>query len=134
MHLPNAFKCFLQLDSKYHIMAHKSKRFVKVRGILKLYLTDLIKVSITFYFYCKLTVKSITYTRVNRYILFTDTAKRSISQYYYCASKASSSNVTLHSIVLVFNKATIKNFVEAVVNRRRNCSRCSFLKYITYRN
>lgn len=41
MHLPDAFKCFLKLDSKMQ-EAHKSKRFRKIRGILKLYLSDLI--------------------------------------------------------------------------------------------
>ncbi|KAM0728652.1 Nucleolar complex protein 2 [Formica fusca] len=41
MHLPDAFKCFLKLDSKTQ-EAHKSKRFRKIRGILKLYLSDLI--------------------------------------------------------------------------------------------
>ncbi|EZA53701.1 Nucleolar complex protein 2-like protein [Ooceraea biroi] len=42
MYLPDALKRFLKLDSESH-EAHKSKRFAKVRGILKLYLTDLIK-------------------------------------------------------------------------------------------
>ncbi|CAL1684552.1 unnamed protein product [Lasius platythorax] len=41
MHLPDAFKRFLKLDPKSQ-EAHKSKRFGKVRGILKLYLSDLI--------------------------------------------------------------------------------------------
>lgn len=45
MYLPDAFQRFLKLDSESH-EAHKSKRFTKVRGILKLYLTDLIKVRI----------------------------------------------------------------------------------------
>ncbi|XP_070160038.1 nucleolar complex protein 2 [Polyergus mexicanus] len=41
MHVPDAFKRFLKLDSKTQ-EAHKSKRFRKIRGILKLYLSDLI--------------------------------------------------------------------------------------------
>ncbi|KAL6449010.1 hypothetical protein ACFW04_000612 [Cataglyphis niger] len=41
MHLPDAFKRYLKLDPKSQ-EAHKSKRFRKIRGILKLYLSDLI--------------------------------------------------------------------------------------------
>lgn len=41
MHLPDAFKRFLKLDPKTQ-EAHKCKRFVKVRKILKSYLSDLI--------------------------------------------------------------------------------------------
>lgn len=41
LYLPDAFKQFLKLDPKSQ-EAHKSKRFGKVRGILKSYLTDLI--------------------------------------------------------------------------------------------
>lgn len=52
MHLPDAFKRFLKLDTESHVEAHKSKRFIKVRNILKSYLADLIKVCIgKFYFY-----------------------------------------------------------------------------------
>ncbi|XP_032681936.1 nucleolar complex protein 2 homolog [Odontomachus brunneus] len=43
MHLPDAFKCFLKLDSTSKEV-HKCKRFPKVRGILKSYLVDLIKI------------------------------------------------------------------------------------------
>ncbi|XP_011703942.1 PREDICTED: nucleolar complex protein 2 homolog [Wasmannia auropunctata] len=42
MYLPDAFKRFLNLDSESQ-EAHKSKRFGKIRWILKLYLSDLIK-------------------------------------------------------------------------------------------
>ncbi|KAL6258102.1 hypothetical protein P5V15_010020 [Pogonomyrmex californicus] len=42
MYLPDAFKRFLNLDSESQ-EAHKSKRFGKIRGILKSYLSDLIK-------------------------------------------------------------------------------------------
>ncbi|KYM93137.1 Nucleolar complex protein 2 like protein [Atta colombica] len=42
MYLPDAFKCFLKLDQESQ-EAHKSKRFGKIRWILKLYLSDLIK-------------------------------------------------------------------------------------------
>ncbi|XP_018397154.1 PREDICTED: nucleolar complex protein 2 homolog [Cyphomyrmex costatus] len=42
MYLPDAFKRFLKLDEESH-EAHKSTRFVKIRYILKLYLSDLIK-------------------------------------------------------------------------------------------
>jgi len=45
MYLPDALKQFLKLDSQCQEV-HKSKRFPKVRGILKLYLTDLIKARI----------------------------------------------------------------------------------------
>ncbi|XP_011865771.1 PREDICTED: nucleolar complex protein 2 homolog [Vollenhovia emeryi] len=42
MYLPDAFKRFLKLDPESQ-EAHKSKRFGKIRSILKLYLSDLIK-------------------------------------------------------------------------------------------
>ncbi|XP_018349997.1 PREDICTED: nucleolar complex protein 2 homolog isoform X1 [Trachymyrmex septentrionalis] len=42
MYLPDAFKHFLKLDEESQ-EAHKSKRFGKIRWILKLYLSDLIK-------------------------------------------------------------------------------------------
>lgn len=45
MYLPDAFKRFLKLDPELQ-EAHKSKRFGKVRTILRLYLSDLIKVRI----------------------------------------------------------------------------------------
>lgn len=50
MHLPDAFKRYLKLDPKSQ-EAHKSKRFRKIRGILKLYLSDLITVCINFIYY-----------------------------------------------------------------------------------
>ncbi|XP_014479702.1 PREDICTED: nucleolar complex protein 2 homolog [Dinoponera quadriceps] len=43
MHLPDAFKSFLKLESVSKDL-HKSKRFPKMRGILKLYLADLLKI------------------------------------------------------------------------------------------
>lgn len=46
MHLPNAFRSFLKLSTNTHIAAHKCKRFIKVKGALKSYLTDLITVGI----------------------------------------------------------------------------------------
>lgn len=45
LHLPDAFKRFLKLDPKSQ-EACKSKRFGKIRGILKLYLSDLLTVCI----------------------------------------------------------------------------------------
>lgn len=45
MYLPDAFQRFLKLDPESQ-EAHKSKRFRKIRTILKLYLSDLIKVCI----------------------------------------------------------------------------------------
>lgn len=45
MYLPDALQRFLKLDSESQEV-HKSKRFGKVRTILKLYLSDLIKVCI----------------------------------------------------------------------------------------
>lgn len=45
LHLPDAFKRFLKLDPKSQ-EACKSKRFGKIRGILKLYLSDLLTVRI----------------------------------------------------------------------------------------
>lgn len=45
MYLPDAFKRFLRLDSESQ-EAYKSKRFGKIRVILKLYLSDLIKVRV----------------------------------------------------------------------------------------
>ncbi|KAF7379922.1 hypothetical protein HZH68_016870 [Vespula germanica] len=44
MHLPNAFRRFLKLGTNAHFAAHKCKRFIKVKGSLKLYLTDLITI------------------------------------------------------------------------------------------
>ncbi|XP_078036307.1 nucleolar complex protein 2 [Augochlora pura] len=44
MYLPDAFKRFLNLGPENQFKAHKSKRFVKIKGILKSYLTDLIKI------------------------------------------------------------------------------------------
>lgn len=45
MYLPDAFKHFLKLDPESKD-AHKSRKFGKIRTILKLYLSDLIKVCI----------------------------------------------------------------------------------------
>lgn len=42
-YLPDALKRFLKLDPESQ-EAHKSKRFGKIRGALKLYLVDLTKV------------------------------------------------------------------------------------------
>lgn len=50
MHLPNAFRRFLKLGTNAQFAAHKCKRFIKVKGSLKLYLTDLITVSIVLIF------------------------------------------------------------------------------------
>lgn len=44
LHLPNAFKRFLRMEGKVKIEAHKSKRFPKIRGTLKSYLGDLLRV------------------------------------------------------------------------------------------
>ena len=44
MQLPDAFKRFLKLGNETRFEAHKAKRFVKVKGVLKAYLTDLIKI------------------------------------------------------------------------------------------
>ncbi|XP_033326388.2 nucleolar complex protein 2 [Megalopta genalis] len=44
MYLPDAFKRFLNLGPETQFQAHKTKRFVKIKGILKSYLTDLIKI------------------------------------------------------------------------------------------
>ncbi|KZC06791.1 PREDICTED: nucleolar complex protein 2 homolog [Dufourea novaeangliae] len=44
LHLPNTFKRFLNLGSETQFQPHKCKRFGKVKGILKSYLTDLIKI------------------------------------------------------------------------------------------
>lgn len=44
-HLPTAFEEYLKCDPKLDEI-HKSKRFKKIRGILKSYLADLIKVCI----------------------------------------------------------------------------------------
>lgn len=49
LYLPDAFKRFLKLDPKSQ-EAHKSKRFGKIRGILKSYLSDLITVCIIKFF------------------------------------------------------------------------------------
>ncbi|XP_054016608.1 nucleolar complex protein 2 homolog [Hylaeus anthracinus] len=43
-YLPDAFKRFLKLGSETQIQPHKSKRFGKIKGILKSYLADLIKI------------------------------------------------------------------------------------------
>lgn len=45
LYLPDAFKRYLKLDSTKQTEVHKSKGFSKVKGILRSYLTDLIKVS-----------------------------------------------------------------------------------------
>lgn len=46
MQLPDAFKKFLKIDDdKSNFEAHKAKRFPKVKGVLKSYLSDLIKVN-----------------------------------------------------------------------------------------
>ncbi|XP_003694693.2 nucleolar complex protein 2 homolog [Apis florea] len=45
LYLPDAFKRYLKLDLEtHHVQVHKVKRFTKVKTILKLYLTDLIKI------------------------------------------------------------------------------------------
>ncbi|XP_035724574.1 nucleolar complex protein 2 homolog [Vespa mandarinia] len=44
LHLPNAFRNFLKLDTNTHFAAHKCKRFIKVKNSLKLYLTDLLTI------------------------------------------------------------------------------------------
>ncbi|XP_012271343.1 nucleolar complex protein 2 homolog isoform X2 [Orussus abietinus] len=44
LHLPPAFKKFLQLGPGNSFEAHKAKRFVKVKTVIKSYLTDLIKI------------------------------------------------------------------------------------------
>ena len=44
LYLPDAFKRFLKLGPESQFQAHKCKRFGKVKGILKSYLTDLIKI------------------------------------------------------------------------------------------
>lgn len=44
LYLPDAFKRFLKLDTNKQFEAHKSKRFSKVKGSLKSYLTDLIMI------------------------------------------------------------------------------------------
>lgn len=47
LYLPDAFKRYLKLDPEtQHVQVHKVKRFTKVKTILKLYLTDLIKVNV----------------------------------------------------------------------------------------
>lgn len=46
LYLPDAFKRYLKLSSETQIPIHKVKRFAKIKGILKLYLTNLIKVNI----------------------------------------------------------------------------------------
>lgn len=50
LHLPNAFRRFLKLGTNTHFVAHKCKRFIKVKGSLKSYLTDLITVGIVLIF------------------------------------------------------------------------------------
>ncbi|XP_076655121.1 nucleolar complex protein 2 [Halictus rubicundus] len=44
LYLPDAFRRFLKLGTETQFQAHKCKRFVKTKGILKSYLTDLIKI------------------------------------------------------------------------------------------
>ncbi|XP_012143161.2 nucleolar complex protein 2 [Megachile rotundata] len=44
MYLPDALKQYLKLNSESQAQVHKSKRFVKIKSILKSYLTDLIKI------------------------------------------------------------------------------------------
>ncbi|XP_066594371.1 nucleolar complex protein 2 [Prorops nasuta] len=44
LYLPAAFRRFLKVGTATHFDAHKSKRFKKVKVVLKSYLTDLIKV------------------------------------------------------------------------------------------
>ncbi|XP_015589405.1 nucleolar complex protein 2 homolog [Cephus cinctus] len=44
LHLPTALKRFLKIGAQSRFEAHKAKRFIKVKGVLKSYLTDLIKV------------------------------------------------------------------------------------------
>ncbi|XP_076239293.1 nucleolar complex protein 2 [Calliopsis andreniformis] len=44
LYLPDAFKQFLKLDSEKQSEIHKIKRFGKVKGLLKSYLTDLVKI------------------------------------------------------------------------------------------
>lgn len=44
MYLPDALKQYLKLNSESQVQVHKSKRFVKIKSILKSYLTDLIKI------------------------------------------------------------------------------------------
>ncbi|XP_076174219.1 nucleolar complex protein 2 [Ptiloglossa arizonensis] len=44
LYLPDAFKRYLNVGSKAQFQAHKSKRFGKVKGILKSYLSDLINI------------------------------------------------------------------------------------------
>lgn len=44
LNLPDAFKRFLKITPETQFQVHKSKRFGKVKGVLKLYLTDLLKI------------------------------------------------------------------------------------------
>ncbi|CAK9795928.1 Nucleolar complex protein 2 homolog [Anthophora quadrimaculata] len=44
LYLPDSFKRYLKLNSETQLQAHKARRFGKVKNILKLYLTDLIKI------------------------------------------------------------------------------------------
>ncbi|XP_076763302.1 nucleolar complex protein 2 [Xylocopa sonorina] len=44
LYLPDAFKRYLKLGPDIQFQVHKAKRFVKVKGILKSYLTNLIKI------------------------------------------------------------------------------------------
>lgn len=44
MLLPQAFKRFLNIGDETHFEAHKTKRFPKIKGVLKSYLSDLITV------------------------------------------------------------------------------------------
>ncbi|XP_063979330.1 nucleolar complex protein 2 homolog [Diachasmimorpha longicaudata] len=44
IHLPTAFRNFLKISSKSKFEAHKSKRFYKIKGTLKAYLSDLLRI------------------------------------------------------------------------------------------
>ncbi|XP_008555720.1 nucleolar complex protein 2 homolog [Microplitis demolitor] len=44
INLPTAFKKFLKITTDSRFEAHKSKRFAKIKGILKQYLTDLLQI------------------------------------------------------------------------------------------
>jgi hypothetical protein len=94
IYLPDAFKRFLKLDSESQ-EAHKSKRFPKVRGILKLYLTDLIKVLKTNPSF----ISHIECQHINDFTLSTVVAKRGISQHPHGTLETSSPNVALYPIV-----------------------------------
>ncbi|XP_015123285.1 nucleolar complex protein 2 homolog [Diachasma alloeum] len=44
IHLPTAFRKLLKISSKSKFEAHKSKRFAKIKGTLKSYLSDLLRI------------------------------------------------------------------------------------------